>query len=215
MPERDAGLFERAEEVELPRDIAVLLEGGGDVGEDVEVVADLIAHVRPLHFDHYFAAVAQHAAVDLPERRGGHRRRLERLEQLRDARAELLLHDRLDLGVRERLDVVLQRLERGDVLGRDDVGTGGDHLPEFHVGRAHLLETVGKRLGPTLDVWLDLAVALVEGHQVVRLEREMEVLAPVAGEQNEQIAIGADVTGLEHRRAQVQGGCPLPVAGCQ
>ena len=180
----------------------MLLERGGDVGEDLEVVLHLLAHVRALHFDHHFAAVAQHGAMDLPQRRRGHRRRLEGLEGARDAHAQLLLHDLLDLGERERLDLVLQRLQRGNVLRRHDVRTGGEHLPELDVGRPHFLEAVRERLRAALHVRLDLAFALVRGEKdLVGLERQAKVLPPVAGEEHEQVFVRADVAGLEHRAA--------------
>ena len=103
---------------------------------------DLLAHVRALHLDHDVArAVArEHGAMDLSERGGGEGSGLEVLEGLGDADAELLLDDALHVGERERLERVLQRLQRVDVLLRHDVGPRGEELAELHVGRPHLLE---------------------------------------------------------------------------
>ena len=66
--------------------------------------------------------------------------RLDVRERILPGDAELALDHRDDLGLRERRHVVLQLRELGDVLGRQEVGPGREHLPELGERRAELLE---------------------------------------------------------------------------
>ena len=82
----------------------------------------------------------------------GRRQRLvvELRERLRDPHAELLGHDPLDLGERERADPVLEPGERLQVGRRQQVGAGREELAELDEGRPHLLEIVGQLVGARL-----------------------------------------------------------------
>ena len=168
--QRDPGLLDGADEVQLPGDLGVLVERMGDVVEHRQLLAHLLAHVRALDLHDDVGAVAEDGAVGLAERCGSERGRLEALEGLRDAHAELLLDDALDVGERERFDGVLQRFELGDVLGRDDVGPRRQDLSELHVGRTHRLQRLGERLGAARDVRLHRLVALVGDDDVLGRE---------------------------------------------
>ena len=194
----EPGLLDRADQIQLSPDVGVLFERLGDVGEDLQFLQHLFADVGPLHFDHHFASIPQNRAMHLAERCRSHRRRLECGEHLRNFGPQLLLHDPLDVGEGEWLDAVLQRLQRDDVLRRDDVGTRREDLAELDVGRPHLLERLGERHGTSLDVRLDLLCFGFGEENLFRLRREAEVLASVLSEKNEQIAICADVPGLQH-----------------
>ena len=124
---------------------------------------------------------------------------------------QILLDDLLDLRERERLDVILQRLQRSDVLRRDDVGTRRKDLPEFDVGRAHAFEGVGKGLGAPGHVRLHLRRGVVGGDEILGIERQVEVFAAVFCKQHEQIAIRADVACLQHSADEVARSLPSHV----
>ena len=129
------------------------------------------------------AAAAQHGAVHLAERRGGDRFRLEGLERLGQADAQLLLHDPLDVGVRKRSDVVLQARERLEVRGRQQVRARRQELSELDEGRTELLEIVRK--GPGLG-----GVAGQRPGSLVARVRD-EVGLPVLGEERREVAVPA------------------------
>ena len=77
--------------------------------EEREVGLDLPRGVRPLHLHGDAPAVREDGAVHLADRRRRHRLLLERGEELLDRQLELVADHALDLGERERRDVVLQR----------------------------------------------------------------------------------------------------------
>ena len=66
--------------------------------------------------------------------------------------AELLLHHRDDLGLGHRRDRRLQRAQLLDVLGRDEVGPGREHLAELAEGGPELLERLAELLRRLLVV---------------------------------------------------------------
>ena len=57
-----------------------------------------------------------------------------------DREPELLLDDPLDVGERERADVVLELAQLRDDVRRHDVGPGRENLTELHERRAELVE---------------------------------------------------------------------------
>ena len=65
---------------------------------------------------------------------------VERREDVSSGRAELRLDDRAHLGVRERLDAVLQLLQLDDDRVGDEVRARGGRLAELHERRAEALE---------------------------------------------------------------------------
>jgi hypothetical protein len=88
--------------------------------------------------------VRQDGFVDLADRRGGDRDRVELGEKAFDRLAELLLDHALDVLVREGADVVLQAAELGDDVRREDVGAHREELPELDEGRAQLVEELAE-----------------------------------------------------------------------
>ena len=84
---------------------------------DVQVALDLGLDARPLDLDHDLGAGAQPRAVDLRDRRGGQRHRLEVGEHGLRRRAQLLDEQPLDRRPRRRRDLVLQPVELLDELG--------------------------------------------------------------------------------------------------
>ena len=78
--------------------------------------------------------------MHLADRRGGHRLLLELEEEARDRLVQVLEDDALDVGVRERLDVVLEAAELGDDVGRDDVRARREELAELDERRPELVE---------------------------------------------------------------------------
>src|SRR5690606_21233061 len=123
------------------------IEELGDVAERVEIAGYLTTSVGTLHLDGHASAVAQHGAMHLTERCRGERRRLERLEAFRDAESELLFDDRLDVGERERLDLVLKAGQRLEVGRRKQIGTRREQLAELDVRGAQTLEVPGQFFG--------------------------------------------------------------------
>ena len=102
-----------------------------ELAEELDVVGERRANVRPLYLHDDRAPVAQRGRVRLAEARGGERLVLERLEQLADAAAELLLDDLLDVGERHGADVVLQLLELLDVRSGIRSGRVDSTWPSF------------------------------------------------------------------------------------
>jgi hypothetical protein len=82
--------------------------------------------------------------VRLAEARRGERLVIERLEQLADPSAELLLNDLLDVGEGNRADVVLEVLKLLDVRLGNEIGSRRQDLPELHVRGSELDESFAK-----------------------------------------------------------------------
>ena len=78
--------------------------------------------------------------MDLADRRGRHRHRVELEEQPLDRLAEALLDHLRRLLVRERRDVVLEAAELGDDVRRQDVRPHREELAELDERRAELVE---------------------------------------------------------------------------
>ena len=81
----------------------------GQVLDDVQVGLDHLGDLGPPDLQGHGPAVAQDRAVDLRDRGGGHRGRLELGEDVRGRPAVLLAQDRLDLVESERADIIPQR----------------------------------------------------------------------------------------------------------
>ena len=108
--------------------------------EQLDVALDLARRVRALHLDGDLAAVREHRPVHLADRGGRERLCVELEEEPLDRLAELLADHALDVGERERPDVVLQPAQLGDDVRRDDVGPGREQLAELDEGRPELVE---------------------------------------------------------------------------
>ncbi len=130
---------------ELERADALPDEARGLV-EELEVGLDLARSGRPLHLDHHALAVRKGRAVHLADRGRRERLLLEVEEELLDRETEVLLDDRPDLCERERMDVVLQRLQLEDDVGRHHVRPRREKLPELDEGRPELVEHLAEPL---------------------------------------------------------------------
>src|SRR6185369_7408001 len=90
-----------------------------------------------------------------------------------------------DIFERNRPDVVLQLLELDDDVGRDDVGTGREQLPELDEGRAELVEH------------LPQAPAAVRGHlRAVAADPRKEVGQAMALEEVAEAVLDRDLGDL-------------------
>ena len=114
----------------------------------------------------------------------------------------MLFRSLLDLGERERLDLVLQLLERIDVLGRHDVGTRGEDLAELDVRRPHLLQRVRERLGALADIRTRAGEV---SETAAELRQLSDRIAQLAGERREDIGRAAR-TLLEVREVVTAAG---------
>ena len=127
----------RVDEVERPHPLA---HEPRRLLEQLDVALDLARRVRSLHLDGDPAAVRQHRTMHLADRCGRQRLLVELEEEPLDRLAELLADHPLDIGERERADVVLEPAQLGDDVRRDDVGPGREQLAELDEGRAELVE---------------------------------------------------------------------------
>jgi hypothetical protein len=105
--------------------------------EEVEVDLRLLDHPRTPDLDHDLAPIGQQRPVDLGDRRGGERLRVDPDE---DFSVELAADHGLDLRERHRRDLVDEPRELLDVDVRHQVRPRREQLPELHVGRAELFE---------------------------------------------------------------------------
>ncbi len=111
--------------------------------------------------------------MDLADRSGGHRHRIELAEQPLDRLAEALLDYLRDLLVRKRRHVVLEAPELGDDVRRQDVRPHREQLAELDERRAELVEhlpqvaaALGGRLAEDLAVLADEVGELVAAEEV-------------------------------------------------
>ena len=127
----------RVDEVERPDPLA------GETRrlvEERDVGLDLPRGARALHLDGDAPSVRERGLVHLADRRGGDRHRVELGEQALERVPELAFDDAPDVLERDRTDVILQRAQLDDDVGRNDVGTGREELSELHEGRPELVE---------------------------------------------------------------------------
>jgi hypothetical protein len=94
----------------------------------------------------------QHRAVHLRDRPRRDRVGLDAFEHVLPGDVHLLLHDAHDLLARQRRNIVLQRREFLDELRRQQVGSGGEHLPQLLEGRTEFFEWFAQEAGLVLDV---------------------------------------------------------------
>ena len=100
-----------------------------------------------LHLHHHLRAIGQTSSVHLGERGGGHRFVGEPGEDVAHLHVQLVLDHGADLGHRDRFDLVLEPSEGFEVVGGQEIGTGGQHLAELDEGRSHRLEVAGESAG--------------------------------------------------------------------
>src|SRR6266566_1637231 len=123
----------------------------GEQAEQPEVAHDLVAGAGPLHLDDDALAALQRRLVHLADRASGERLGIDRGEDVLPGDAELFLHHLHDLGLRQRRDIVLERRELDDELGRQEIGTCREDLAQLRERRAKLLERVAEPAGADLD----------------------------------------------------------------
>jgi hypothetical protein len=85
--------------------------------------------------------------VHLADRRGRERSFVEAHEDIGERSAKALLDDDLDLFEADRRNFVLELLELGDEIGREDVAAGRDDLPELDERRTEILEDEARANG--------------------------------------------------------------------
>ena len=130
--------------------------------EQREVLLDLAARVRPLHLHDDAITADERRAMHLADGAGGQSLRLDRVEDVLPGNAELLLHDRDDLGLAHRRHFVLQRGELRDELRRQEIGARREDLPELGESGPELLERGAQALGLPLPARGAVRVGLVE-----------------------------------------------------
>ena len=123
----------------------------GEEAQQAEVAHDLVPGAGPLHLDDHALAALEGRLVHLPDRPRSERLGVDRGEHVFPGDAELLLHHLHHLRLRQRRDVVLQRRELDDELGRQQVGPGREDLPELRKGRPELFEGVAQPARSDLD----------------------------------------------------------------
>ena len=138
------GIIEGLDHIEGPEAAQVAHEGFGEARAGIvalDVVAKALPHAGPQDFYRNLAAkaVPQHdSLVHLRNRGGGDgRRQFRELGGARSQRiSQQLGHQRLV----ERLHLVLQHRQLRREGGTDNIGSGGEGLAEFDVGRPELVE---------------------------------------------------------------------------
>src|SRR4029079_15084382 len=99
--------------------------------------------------------------------------------ELLDAQLEVLADDALDVLVRDRANVVLELLQLGHDVGRDDGGAGREELAELDEGRGELVESlaqVSAALGGARGCRAELRAARQQVGQAVSLEEVAEAV---------------------------------------
>jgi hypothetical protein len=138
---------------------------------------------RAAHLDHHLGAVGQGRRADLADRRRGQRRGVEAGENPRDGPAHLGPQDRLDRGGQGR-DLILELGELGLVVGRQQVGAGGEDLAELDGGGSQFLERQAQVLGPGVGPRPARVAeqSLVEGDDALQAEYADEIAEPMPGQ---------------------------------
>jgi hypothetical protein len=129
--------------------------------QQAEVAHDLVAGAWPLHLDDDALAGFERRLMHLADRARSERLRVDRGEDILPGNAELLLHHLDDLRLRQRSDVVLERRELDDELGRQEIGTRREDLAQLRERRPELLERVAQPAGADLD-WIGAATRLTQ-----------------------------------------------------
>src|SRR6185503_4649941 len=153
----------------------------------LEVGLDLPRRVRSLHLHRDAAPIGQRGPVNLADGRCRDGRFLEVEKELLDGQLELLLNDAFDLGVRDGRDVVLERLELEDDVGRDDVRARREKLAELDEGRPELVEHL-----PDAEA----AVRAVRGDVDFPSAARAHPVRPVGVEEVPEAVLGRDLRDL-------------------
>ena len=155
---------EAANGAELANDLEALGPTFVKVGQLLSTRADLLPpetlrslsrlqdDVAPFPFEDVERIVTEELGVRISkafsrfdaERRGGDRLGFEDRKHLRELDADLRFDDALDVGVRERRDIVLEARERVDIGWRQQIGAAGEQLAKLDERRPEPLEVVGQ-----------------------------------------------------------------------
>src|SRR5581483_10542684 len=178
LPDRPGELVDdlvRVDEVERANS---LLREARRLVHQREVGFNLPRRVGTLHLDEDAPAVREHGAVHLADRRSGERLLLELEEEALERQPELGLDRPTRLLERERPDVVLQRAELGDDVGRDDVGPRREQLPELDERRPELVEHFAQMAAPRgRAVRIDAVAAALHDVPEAVADRDLRDLA--------------------------------------
>jgi hypothetical protein len=96
--------------------------------------------------------------VDLADGGGGERLLVEADEDVGERGTEALLDDDLDLLEADGRDLVLELLQLGDEIGRQNVAAGRDDLPELDERRTEILKNEARAYGELVLLLLCLAL---------------------------------------------------------
>ncbi len=107
--------------------------------DDIHVGLHDLDDLRPPDLQGDGASVPEDRPMDLRDRRGRHRNRVDRREDFRRRLPVLLAQDLLDLVKRERTDVVAQAGQLVDVRLREQVRPGAQQLSQLHERRPQVL----------------------------------------------------------------------------
>ena len=146
--QRLAELMHPVGETHAAADVGPAIRLAGDRGHGIEVGDDGLEHARALHLDRDRPSIPQARAVHLRQRGRAERLRVEFGKGLRQLHAERVLDKRAHFVGRQRGDVVLHALQRGQVLRRHHVGACGQRLPHLDEGRAQRLQVVHEGFRP-------------------------------------------------------------------
>lgn len=104
---------------------------------------EFLLDARPQHLDRDLAAIGGDGTMDLGDRRGADRDRIDRLEKLRRVAAERSRHRGVDRLVRNRRQRILQakQVVRRDIA--DDIGPSRQRLAKLDRGRTDRLQRIG------------------------------------------------------------------------
>ena len=174
-----------------------------EVLEDVEVGLDDLVDPRSADLEGDHSASGECRAMDLRDRGGGERLGLDRPEDLRRRPAEFLGEDRLDLGERERLDVVAELRQLGRVGFGEEVGAGAEDLAELHEGRPEVLADHPEP--PRAVLGRDLVAerrAFERADEAVEVERGDDVAIAVADQARQDLAVSGKVAEVAHGFAE-------------
>src|SRR5579862_4471369 len=119
-----------------------------DLLKSGKIFTNLFANIGSLHFYHYTATVMQGRAMNLSQRRGGNRRRVEMRKELRYFDAKFCFDDAFDILVREWFDLVLKPGQRFTKRLGNEICPAGEELAELYKGRSKAFQIIGQFLGP-------------------------------------------------------------------
>ena len=188
--DRPTKLLDHGREAVVAAGLGMAIDEPGELLDHLHIVDHLLAHAGPLHLDGDGAAVTQHGAVHLAERRAGHGLGVERLERLGDAGPELGGDGLFDRAERNRFNVVLEAGQGVEVDGREQVGPGRQELTELDERGAHGLELIDEFLSVFLGSGVD-------GLGVLRVEVLDAVRAPVFDEERGDVLVTREMVDLQ------------------